>query len=266
MPELKKQPIQRKKLADAVFERLIVLIRDDGYRPGEQMPAERDLMESYGVGRPVVREAMQRLATMGMITIQHGERARVEQVDVDSMIGQIDLSARHLLSTSPQNVGHLHEARMFVESGLVKLAAERASAADIERLKEALANMRRKIDSDDFTAADMQFHIEIARISGNPIYVAMVRAALQWMADFRGDMLQQKGRRTTLKEHECIVDCVIQRDPAGAERALREHLARPKSPAVPKAVKKVERKATLMATTRKPARGSPAAGTINQHG
>lgn len=227
MSELRKRPIQRKKLSDVVFEQLIALIKEEGYAAGDQMPAERELMDSFGVGRPVVREAMQRLAAMGMITIQHGERARVEQVDVDSMINQIDLSARHLLSTSARNVAHLREARAFIESGLVKLAAERASERDLERLKAAFANMRRSLDTEGFVPADMEFHVEIARVSGNPIYVAVCRAVLQWMADFSSDMLRSKGQRLSLDEHQRILDCIIGHDPAGADQAMRDHLAQP---------------------------------------
>ncbi len=227
MPELKKRPIQRKKLSDVVFDQLVAMVREEGYKPGDQMPAERDLMDAFGVGRPVVREAMQRLAGMGMITIQHGERARVEQVDLESVFNQIDLPARHLLSSSAQNVTHLHEARVFIESGLVRLAAERATSEDLDRLRRAFATMREKLDSEDFVLADMEFHLEIARISGNPIFVAGCRAILQWMADYGRDMLRSKGQRPTLDEHQRILERVAAHDPAGAEHAMRMHLARP---------------------------------------
>ncbi len=226
MVELKNRPIVRKKLSDAVFEQLIALIRDEGYKPGDQMPAERDLMDVFAVGRPVVREAMQRLASMGLLTIQHGERARIGQIDLQSMFNQIDLPARHLLAGSAQNIAHLHEARVFIETGLVKLAAERATPADLERLRQAYADMRDKMGTDEFVLADMAFHVEIARMSGNPILLASSRATLQWMADFGRDMLRTRTPQTTLADHERILDRVVARDAAGAERAMREHLAR----------------------------------------
>ncbi len=226
MPELKKRPVQRRKLSDAVFDQLVALLREEGFRPGDQLPAERELMDSFGVGRPVVREAMQRLAGMGMITIQHGERARVGQVDLDSVFNQIDLPARHLLSSSARNVDHLREARVFIEAGLVRLAAERASDDDLARLASALGAMRGARGSDEFVAADMAFHVEIARISGNPIFVAGSRAILQWMADYGRDMLRAKGQQQTLDEHERILQCIVAHDPAAAEKAIRAHLDR----------------------------------------
>lgn len=224
MSEIKKRLIQRKKLSDIVFEQLIDLIEEEGLQPGDQMPAERELMETFGVGRPVVREAMQRLAGMGMITIQHGERAKVGQVDMNSMIGQIDLAARHLLSSSAKNVDHLRQARTFFETGLVKIAAQKATTADVARLEVVLEKMRKGLKTDEFIPADMEFHSEIARISGNPIYVAISRAILEWMADYREDMLRFKGREMTVKEHEAILGFIKANDPSGAEKAMHDHL------------------------------------------
>ena len=224
MSEIKKRLIQRKKLSDIVFEQLIDLIEEEGLQPGDQMPAERELMETFGVGRPVVREAMQRLAGMGMITIQHGERAKVGQVDMNSMIGQIDLAARHLLSSSAKNVDHLRQARTFFETGLVKIAAQKATTADVARLEVVLEKMLKGLKTDEFIPADMEFHSEIARISGNPIYVAISRAILEWMADYREDMLRFKGREMTVKEHEAILGFIKANDPSGAEKAMHDHL------------------------------------------
>jgi DNA-binding FadR family transcriptional regulator len=224
MFEIKKRTIQRKKLSDIVFEQLLSLIKEEGLEPGDQLPAERELMNSFGVGRPVVREAMQRLASKGMIAIQHGERARLVRVDMDSMIGQIDLAARQLLSSSAETVDYLRDARVFFETGLVKLAAQRASREDIERLEAAFSAMRSNLGSENFVPADMEFHNEIARISGNPIYIAVSRAILQWMADYRKDMLSFKNQPTTLDEHKRILDRITAHDPNGAEREMHFHL------------------------------------------
>jgi DNA-binding FadR family transcriptional regulator len=226
MSEIKKRIIQRKKLSDIVFEQLITLIQEEGLQPGDQIPAERELMDTFGVGRPVVREAMQRLASKGMISIQHGERARVIKVDMNSMISQIDLAARHLLSSSSENVDHLREARLFFETGLVKLAARRASTGDVRRLKAAFSVMRKNLDSEHFIPADMEFHNEIARISGNPIYIAVSRAILHWMADYRMDMLSYKTQHTALDEHKRILDRIAAHDADGAEQTMYDHLTR----------------------------------------
>lgn len=223
---LKKRPVARRKLSEIVFEQLIELIREEGYAPGDPLPTERELMETFGVGRPVVREALQRLEGMGMISIQHGERAKVRQLDMHALIQQLDVSARHLLSTSAESVDHLREARVFFETGLVRIVAERADADALERLRAALERMRTLRDAprSEFIPADMAFHLEIARISGNPIYLAVAKAILEWMADYRRDMLRFKGTEVSIAEHERIFERVEQGDAEGAERAMRDHL------------------------------------------
>ena len=101
---------------------------------GDNLPSERDLMSQYGVGRPAVREAMQALERMGLIAITHGERARIIAPTARTMIDQVAHSAKHLLATSATSLEQLKEARVFFEAGMVRIAAEKASPADLDRL------------------------------------------------------------------------------------------------------------------------------------
>ena len=107
--------------------------------PGDPMPSERDLMVRFGVGRPAVREAMQSMHTLELITISHGERAKVSELSVDIMFRQMDVVARMLLSASPNNLEYLKEARRLFELGMVKIAALCARAADDQRCHAELA-------------------------------------------------------------------------------------------------------------------------------
>src|SRR6056297_1022138 len=120
-------PIQRRKLFQEVLDRLIERIRAGEFPPGAQLPSERELMASYGVGRPAVREALQALERSGIVSISHGERARVVMPTADSLIEQIAGSAQHLLSVEPGTLGHLKDARLFLETGLAERAAERVT-------------------------------------------------------------------------------------------------------------------------------------------
>ena len=90
------EPIVRRKLSDEVFDRLKGMIVSGELAPGDAMPAERDLMARFGVGRPAIREAMQALAGMGLIAISHGERARVLAMTPQSVVRQVDRAAEIL--------------------------------------------------------------------------------------------------------------------------------------------------------------------------
>lgn len=220
--------IVRKKLSDEVFERLKSLIEDGELKAGDDMPSERELMERFGVGRPAIREAMQALAGKGLVEISHGERAKVLQVTAESILSQVDLPAKLMLSGSSDSLEHLKSARIFFERGMVREAAAKATTDDIARLHAVLDRQTAHIgESELFIDADMAFHQEIARISRNPIFAAVSGAMLGWLKSYHSEMLIWTGRENfTLAEHGEIIAAIEMGDSDLAEKAMIKHLER----------------------------------------
>lgn len=228
MKDMLREPIVRRKLSDEIFDRLKRLIESGELTAGDEMPSERELMERFGVGRPAIREAMQALAMKGLVEISHGERARVLRVTARSIFQQMDLPAKILLSGSADSLEHLKSARIFFERGMVREAALRATPEDIARLEAHLDRQSAALgDAEGFIRADMEFHQDIARMSGNPIYAAVSEAMLGWLRTYHTDMLIWTGRENfTLAEHREIIDCIRAGDPDAAEQAMVKHLER----------------------------------------
>jgi DNA-binding FadR family transcriptional regulator len=220
--------IVRRKLSDEVFDRLRMMITSGELTPGDMMPSERELMERFRVGRPAIREAMQALNNMGLITITHGERARVRQLTARSLFEQVDATAQILLSTSPTSLDHLKNARRFFERGMVREAALKASKDDVARLRQTLERQRQNLgDAVSFINEDMKFHTQIAAISGNPIFEAVSEAMLSWLKEYHTELLIWSGKeKFTLSEHEEIIVQIEARDSNGAEAAMTKHLDR----------------------------------------
>ena len=220
--------IPRRKLYQEVVDRLLARLRAGEFRSDGRMPSEREIMETYGVGRPAVREALLTLERMGLISIVHGERARIEKPTAQTMMDQIASTAALMLSTSARHRSYMQDARLFFETGMSRIAAENATAADIKRLHAALdvqASIENDIDA--FGDCDMEFHREIARISGNAIFVAVSQSMSQWLQDFRRDLIQVPGaQHLTLAEHSRIVECIAEHDAGGAAEAMADHLNR----------------------------------------
>jgi GntR family transcriptional regulator, sialic acid-inducible nan operon repressor len=225
---LTQRPITRRKLSDEVFERLKEMITSGELKPGDSMPAERDLRELFQVGRPAVREAMQALSNVGLLTISHGERAKVRRPTARSLFQQVDLAAQVILATSPDSLEHLKGARRFFELGMVRIAADMAGKEDIAALEATLERQRQFLGKpDDFIKADMRLHTQIAAISGNPIFEAVSEAMLSWLKEYHTEMLIWTGRESfTLSEHEEIIRRIAARDAEGAEKAMTKHLDR----------------------------------------
>ncbi|MGF1476010.1 MAG: transcriptional regulator NanR [Geminicoccaceae bacterium] len=222
------EPILRRKLFQEVLDRLIDRIRGGDFRPGDQLPSERDLMAFYGVGRPAVREALQALERLGMVTISQGERARVVEPSAEHLIKQVAGGARHLLSAGNENLDHLKDARLFLEEGLAFRAAARATPDDVALLAARLEDHKRTLnDLSEFVAKDMAFHRQIAAMTGNPIFPAIIEAMFDWLGAYYVDIVRVPGaEKLTLNEHTQIFEAIAAGDPERARQAMRAHLTR----------------------------------------
>lgn len=220
--------IIRRKLSDEVLERLLRLISEGNLKPGDNMPSERELMERFGVGRPAIREAMQSMANMGLVSISHGERARVQELTAQSIIRQVDQSAHIMLQRSSDSLDHLKQARLFFERGMVREAAMKATPQDVDDLKAIVAEQRTLLGkAAEFMAADMRFHTRIAAISGNPIFISVSEAMLGWLKAYHTELLLWSGKENfTLAEHTEIIAAIARADADAAEAAMVKHLER----------------------------------------
>ncbi len=225
---MRHQPIQRRKLYQDVVERLTSRIRAGEWSPGDELPSEHELMEQYVVGRPAIREALQALERSGIVEINQGEKARVIVPTANHLMEQIEGGAKHLLNSQPDMLGYLKDARLFLETALTRMAAEKASAQDVEKLRACVDNYRAAVsDQKQLMACDMAIHCQIAAISGNPIYPAMVESIFRWASEYYRSMVRKPGREnTSLIEHEAICEAIASHDPARAEQAMRVHLTR----------------------------------------
>ena len=222
------ETIQRRKIYQEVYDRLMERIRSGALPPHAQLPSERELMEEYGVGRPAVREALQALERSGIVEIVHGERARVVVPTAERLMSQIAGGAMHLLRTQPGTLEHLKEVRLFLETGTARMAAERATEEDVAHLRLAIAQHRSSmVDLGRFIELDMAFHREIAAIGGNPIFPSIVEAMFRWAGEHYQSMVRAPGaEELTLAEHERIVEAIARKDPDGAAAAMHAHLSR----------------------------------------
>lgn len=222
------EPIQRRRLHEILAERLLAQIRAGEPPPGASLPSEQELMSRFGVGRPTVREALLRLEAMGVITISHGERARVVEPSAARILGQLNDSIVHLLGVDQASLEHLKDARLAIEEGMVRRATERATEASLARIE---ASMRRQEEAaasgEGFLAADMDFHVAIAEGAGNPLFPIFLKAMLDWVSAFHASAVRTPGMEpVAIAEHRVIQGRMIARDAEGAVAAMRAHLLR----------------------------------------
>src|SRR5690606_25417285 len=168
---------------------LLAQIQAGDMMPGDVLPSEREIMALWQVGRPAVREAMQNLQRMGLIEIRHGERPRVAQPSMERTIAQMGETMRHVLTHSASGLEHLKQARTLFETEMTRIAAQARSSSQVAELEDILAAQAdAKNSSAEFLRLDGRFHNEIARISGNPIFLALSEALFGWLANFHAHL------------------------------------------------------------------------------
>jgi GntR family transcriptional regulator, sialic acid-inducible nan operon repressor len=219
-------PIRRRKLYEDIVVRIEEMINAGAYLPGDQLPSEREIMGTYGVGRTSVREALFALQKMGLVTLNSGERARVTEPTVHTLVGELSGAVRHLLSR-PDGVHHFQQARVLFEVALVRHAATHATDAQIITLEALLdANKAAVGQERAFERTDVAFHYGLAEIAGNPIFTALHAAIADWLVEQRTISIRARGSdRAAFRAHKRILECIVAHDIDGAEAAMRDHLA-----------------------------------------
>jgi DNA-binding FadR family transcriptional regulator len=217
--------VRRRKVYEDVASQIEAAITAGHYAEGDQLPSERDLMDQFGVGRPAIREALLILQRMGLVHLSTGERARVTQPTIHALVDQLSGAARHFLA-SPGGETAFQDARRVFESAIAYNAAEQASKNDITNLRHALeANRKALKDMVEFEKTDIRFHVELTKIGGNPIFLALHTAIVDWLSMQRHTSLTLPGvAEEAFKSHEKIFLAIEKRSPTDAWLAMDDHL------------------------------------------
>jgi len=215
----------RRKLSDEVTDRIEEMIRDEVWAVGAFLPSERDLMEMFGVGRPSIREALFALERMGLVRINSGERPKVTRPTPQNMLTDLSATAR-ILMDQPDGVMHFEQARLFLEDGVARHAAEFATPEQVGTIGRALEENERSIPrARAFAVTDVAFHRALTESTGNPIFLAMHEALVDWLISQRRLPTDpETGNRRAYADHAAIFEAIERHDPEAAGQAARVHL------------------------------------------
>ena len=213
--------IERMNLANETFNHILALIAARGYEPGTKLPSENELVISIGVSRNTVRTALNRLNALGILEVRHGEGYFLQDINVD-VFTNLQLP---ILLEAYSNVETLTEFRIGVEPQGAALAAARASEEDLAGMERALNLSGTCInDTERYAVYDMDFHLAIARASGNSIIsrsVEMLKALYTvWLRSF----VRVHGNTRSDDFHRRIFAAIKDHRADAAREAMTEHL------------------------------------------
>jgi DNA-binding FadR family transcriptional regulator len=221
---------QNRIFQDAV-EQIQETILSGKLKPGEMLPAERELKEVLQVSRGTLREALRVLEQKGLIEIKLGVGggAVVQDMSYDQMNESLALLIRY----QKVSLQHLSEFRVGVEGRVTALAAARATPADVIRLKSMLEQAREFVEKGsafqkEFVEVDKQIHLALAEITGNPVYISLHHTVHDNIDQYYESFLSMKQRELeeNFTDLGSIVDAVEKKDVEQARQLAEAHVLR----------------------------------------
>ncbi|MFW5972446.1 MAG: FadR/GntR family transcriptional regulator [Bacteroidota bacterium] len=214
--------VEKTNLADDLAERIADMIHTRQYEPGDRLPPIMEMARSFGVGHPTVREALKKLEIVGMVTIKHGSGVYVGNGGGNLLVSNPVRSGE----VSRKLLVDLVEARMPIEITSARLASTRASEEHLARMDELMRQASENLDNDDvLSAANMEFHYEIAVASGNTVLAQLQQALTNLFQQEQRQILNiYSSRERDHADHRAILDALVARDADLAVERMRLHL------------------------------------------
>src|SRR6267378_1333154 len=221
------KPVYRTVKTSRLFEQIVQQVEDSilkgQLKPGDQLPAERDLAQRFGVSRTAVREAVKTLREKGLVEAYSGRGTFVTNGTSQAIRQSLDLMIR---INQQEGSANLAELRLVLEPEIAGLAASRIEEQLLSTMREAVAVMDRNLhDPDAYVEADLDFHLALAEAVGNPLILSLLDSIVGLLREQRSRIFDvQGGPERGQFHHKRILVAVEQHDPEGAREAMRAHL------------------------------------------
>jgi GntR family transcriptional repressor for pyruvate dehydrogenase complex len=210
--------VGQSRAPDEVMHQLADLIRRGEVKVGQRLPSEKNLAETFGVSRPVVREAFRGLRSLGLIQSRMGSGSYVSDgnaLRLPLLLGRY---------TAPE----LHEVRTHLEVPGAALAARRATEDQIAELLGMIRQMSEPQGHRPYAELDATFHAYLAACTGNSVHARLIADLGELIVENSDLALSANVLRQAqaTREHRRVAEAVARRDPEAAEAAMLVHLSR----------------------------------------
>jgi GntR family transcriptional regulator, transcriptional repressor for pyruvate dehydrogenase complex len=210
-----------------LYEQIVQQIEDSivkgDLKAGDQLPAERDLAQRFGVSRTAVREAVKALREKGLVEAYSGRGTFITDGTTQAVRQSLDLMVK---IGQPEGSTYLAEVRAILEPEIAAMAAARVQEPELATMREAVAAMDRAgSDPETYIEADLDFHLALAEGAANPLILSLLDSIVGLLREQRLRIFRVPGgpERGQI-HHKRILDAVERRDSEKAREAMRAHL------------------------------------------
>src|SRR5712664_4082437 len=221
------KPLYRAVKTSRLYEQIVQQVEESilkGHlKPGDQLPAERDLAQSFGVSRTAVREAVKTLREKGLVEAYSGRGTFVTNSTSHAIRQSLDLMIR---VSQQEGSANLAELRLVLEPEIAGLAASRIEEQLLSTMREAVAVMDRNLrDPDAYVEADLDFHLALAEAVENPLILSLLDSIVGLLREQRRRIFAvDGGPERGQYHHKQILKAIERHDREAAREAMRVHL------------------------------------------
>jgi GntR family transcriptional repressor for pyruvate dehydrogenase complex len=208
--------------ADLILRQLRQLIAAGSLKPGDRMPAERDLAQQFRVGRSHVRDALRRLEFYGILKTNPQSGTVVARLGVPALTNLIG----NVLALDRDDIAALLETRVILEIETARLAAERASPADLKAISGAQQAFRAKAaQGDPALQEDLTLHLAMAQAAHNAVLASLVGLIAPDVMRHHGEhgTCSRSRLAAVIDEHDAICEAIRAHDAPAAAAAMGRH-------------------------------------------
>jgi GntR family transcriptional repressor for pyruvate dehydrogenase complex len=220
--------IKKASLSQQIEEDIKNAIASQIYKPLEKLPSERDLVKQFNVSRTTIREALMSLQRSGLILVKRGVHAGAYVAEINPR--PITENLRDLSNFGLINFVHLIEARLYIEPEAARIAAVCRTDKDIEMLNDLLekAEASSKTSSKEARLINIRFHVEVAKVTQNPIIIFISESITQVYSTVLVEMTKTKlSKADILKNidaHRYLLESIIERNGEQAFERTKNHI------------------------------------------
>jgi len=214
--------IDIQKTEDIIIDEIRGLINQGELKPGDKLPPERALAEKFGVGRGYIRVAIKKLEFYGILKTHPQSGTVVSEMGITILDGLIS----NIINLDKPNYHSLIETRYLLEISAAKLAAQRRTENNLEKLHEALQKYNFIVNQgDDGLEEDVMFHIRIAECAENHVLRSLIMIIAQDIIRYSriNNTCSKERVRKALEEHKVIYQAISEGDVFKAQEAMEIH-------------------------------------------
>ena len=218
------RPLKKKRFSDQIADLIQKKILEENLAVGTGLPSEIEMAQEFQVSRSVIREALRILEITGLVRVKKGPTGGIFVSNVYHK--PIKRSIHNLITSGNVTVDDLFDARLLLEPHIAEAAAKNASNEALKKFEALFEDSDSHYeDAVRLKQNNLEFHLLLARASGNPVLSIMLESVIELLIELSLDFTDLSLERKFLKIHKGIFKVLSKRNAAEVSRLIRKDIA-----------------------------------------